>query len=543
MTRPRLIAFEGVDGAGKTTVLALVAQALRQQGQTVFMPRTGKEHDSVPTRMIRRLTRDPSNFDLTATAELLLYCAREAQILEEMVRPALQRGETVIIDRSLLTPVVMGAYGRGLDRATCESSAAAAALGVTPDVTLLFDVHPRTSRIRKRLEKIRSRPAPDGGGRKGLSGTGFSERVRQGYLEIGAQRGYPVFHAERATPRIVADRVLDYLLRGVRPEHTEAPEDAEPVWRVDPNLTLEEGLEGLPPAVALFLGNGLVSARALRRGYLEQEPEMVAWSLDPEDPLRALAAEAQPDYALRQLSKRPLSGADDLRVRFMDRAPAAAINALKFVDSFEADALREKYCLQAPGAVLGSLTGRSDPTAVSWRERLWKASEIGPRAASIAFCSDADAWRRREKLFEAAPLSALGTLRGLSCARTNALLQYYVTRAPKVVLGALTGRTDDTARELRFSAVHVGREVVDSVRGLDDDDSWVLREQFLEASPSTVIHSLEGLPTGARVWSMRARCEYHGAGDLHTLRRSRGLDEYALLPAWYRMRAGLELDA
>jgi hypothetical protein len=145
-------------------------------------------------------------------------------------------------------------------------------------------------------------------------------------------------------------------------------------------------------------------------------------------------------------------------------------------------------------------------------------------------------------MFDTAPLHALGTLRGLSDERTNALLRYYVARTPKAVLGALAGRTDELATQLRLQALDVGREVVDSIRGLDDEGSWQLREQFAERSPSTVIHSLEGLPAGARLQTLRARCETIGAGDLHTARRSRGLDEYPLLPDWYRMRASLESD-
>lgn len=542
MPKPRLIAFEGVDGAGKTTALALVAEALRQSGERIFLPRTGKEHDSVPTRMIRRLTRDATNFDLTPTAELLLYCAREAQVLEELVKPALARGETVLIDRSLLTPVVLGAYARKLDRKMCEASTEAANLGITPDVTLVFDVHPRTSRIRKRLEKIRTRPEPDGGGRKGLSGSGFKERIRQGYVEIAKERGYPVFHAERATPKVVAERVLRFLQQGVHPEQSESPDDSRPVWQVAPELSLEQGLELVPPSVALFLTNGLISARELRRKYLAQEPELVAWGLDPEDPLREAAAEVQPEYALRSLSKKPLSGADDLRLRFAERAPSAAINALKFVDSPEADAIRERFVSKAPGAVLGSLTGRQDAFALAMRESLWKQSELGPRSASIAFSSDEDAWKRRMKMFESAPLHALGTLRGLNDERTNELLRYYVTRTPKAVLAAVAGRSDALAHELRQQALDVGREVVDSVRGLDDEASWALREQFIESSPSTVIHSLEGVAPSARREQVRQRCEQLGRGDLHTARRSRGLDEYPTLPEWYRMRASLDSE-
>ena len=99
MSSARLIAFEGVDGAGKSTALARVAENLRAQGVRVYLPREGKEHVSRPTRMIRQLTRDPRNYMLSPQAELLLYCAREAQVMNELVRPALARGETVLVDR------------------------------------------------------------------------------------------------------------------------------------------------------------------------------------------------------------------------------------------------------------------------------------------------------------------------------------------------------------------------------------------------------------------------------------------------------------
>ena len=90
-SKPRVVAFEGVDGAGKSTVINIVAEHLRRQGIPVFLPRTGKEHSSRPTRMIRRLTRDRCNLALEAMPELLLYAAREAQVLGEQVRPAIAR--------------------------------------------------------------------------------------------------------------------------------------------------------------------------------------------------------------------------------------------------------------------------------------------------------------------------------------------------------------------------------------------------------------------------------------------------------------------
>jgi len=167
MQQPRLIAFEGIDGAGKTSVLERVARILRARGHRVFQPRTGKQHASRPTRGIRDLTRDAAHLDLTPRAELALYCAREAQVLEELVRPALARGETVLMDRSALTGLVLGAFGRGLDRQLCETMTHAATDGHSPDLTLIFDVHPQTSRLRKQIDKIRGQGS-SGGGRKGI---------------------------------------------------------------------------------------------------------------------------------------------------------------------------------------------------------------------------------------------------------------------------------------------------------------------------------------------------------------------------------------
>ncbi|MBL4686470.1 MAG: dTMP kinase, partial [Nannocystaceae bacterium] len=153
MKRGKVIAFEGVDGAGKSTVLALVADHLRSQGVSVFLPREGKDHKSRPTRMIRDLTRDRKNLELCARSELLMYAAREAQVLEQDVRPAIARGQTVLLDRSMWTPVVLGSAGRGLDFEDCHALAKSASHGMEPDTILVFDVHPRTSRIRKRLAK------------------------------------------------------------------------------------------------------------------------------------------------------------------------------------------------------------------------------------------------------------------------------------------------------------------------------------------------------------------------------------------------------
>lgn len=238
MSRPRLIAFEGVDGAGKSTALKNAAEALRAAGVRVYLPREGKEHVSRPTRMIRQLTRDPRNYILSAQAELLLYCAREAQVMNELVKPALLRGETVLTDCSFLTPVVLG-MARGLKQEECEAAARLASSGIEPDLTLVFDVHPRTSRLRKRLERVRTHTLGEGG-RKGLAGSAFKERVRDGYAVIAETRRYPMFHVERATPKQMAERVVRVVMEGPNTSTDEGPLDAEPRWLSPPGVSFLE---------------------------------------------------------------------------------------------------------------------------------------------------------------------------------------------------------------------------------------------------------------------------------------------------------------
>jgi len=538
-TRGRLIAFEGVDGAGKSTVIHAVAEHLRAKGVSVFMPRMGKEHDSQPARLIRRMTRDPSNYMLSPRAELSLYCAREAQVLDELVKPALARGETVLIDRSLLTPVVLGCYGRGIDRDDGEAMARAASGGIEPDQTLVFDVHPRTSRIRKRIERVRNHSF-EPGGRKGLMGSALKERVRAGYLALSRERGYPVFHVERISPQALSERVVSVIDHG-RSALQQDASDAQPVWMVDPRMTFSDALERLPPSVALFMANGLRAGRALRARLLEQETALSAWSMDVDDPLRERALTLDPVYALSGLSRKPLE-ADDIRLRHIDRAPIAALLSLRHVAGGEADAARLAWAEREPSAVIESLAGREDKFAVELRARLWKAAELRSRALSLLGCSGEDATSRREQIFSRDPVLAAITLRGVFLAQGDAWLRMLAPHAAKVVLRAITGRSDDAAYEMREELFETGREVIDSLRSLHDERAWKLREGSVERWPSTVVDSMVGLADSPRLRRVRSQCIEAGAGDLHLLRRLCRLDEYAALPAWARTAATLAED-
>ncbi len=533
--KPRVIAFEGVDGAGKSTVIGRVAQWLRERGESVYLPRSGKEHDSRPTRMIRRLTRDPRNLELSPRAELQLYCARESQILDESVDPALVRGQTVLLDRSLLTPVVLGAWGRGLDRADCEAAARLAAAGREPDLTLVFDVHPRTSRIRKRLDKVRSHRSRDSG-RKGLGGTGLKERVRAGYNVIAAERGYPVFHVERASPDEMAQRVIK-VIEGGPVEEREA--DQRPTWRVDPRLSFEEALAQQAPAVALYMTRSLICGRELRARHVDDETALVAWGLDREDALRSRLLDAEPIYALSGWQRRPLDE-DDLRERHASLYPVAVLRALKGVDGERADAIRRALTSVAPGAVVESVQGREDAWAEQLRDEQWSEADPYERAESLIGCSGEAAARRRERLLAKHPAQGLASLRGVAPEHADVLLRHWSERAPKAVVRALAGRSDDTAHDLRKALLETGREVVDTIRGLDDPRAWALRRELAERWPSTVLWSLAGTPPGPERTAIHDACVRAGSGDLHLLRRVRGLEEVPAWPEWARSRPGLE---
>lgn len=537
---PTIIAFEGVDGAGKSTVIAKVAARLRDQGHTVHLPRTGKEHDSRPTRMVRRLTRDPRNLALSSISEFLLYCAREMQILQEEVGPALERGEIVLLDRSLLTPEVMALYGRQVERSAVEGVLQALPQALQPALTMVFEVHPRTSRIRKRIAKVREQ-GPRDPGRKGLSGSAFKERIRAGYIETAGKRGFPHFCVEAMTP----DELAEQVMRCIQGQAVARSGQGDtPRWLVDAGTSLDQALGALEeqdPAMALYFSRGLVSARERRARWLEQEPELVAWSLDPADPLQARALELRPRIVLRQMAFRPLEGEEDPRRQWAQREPEAVLLGLRGVQTSSADALRTQLLEIAPGAVVESLAGREDADAQALRNAGWKEADVFQRAQSLCGCVREKNQRRRAKLAKIWPHLAASSLRGVPSTIADPLLNQVQARAPKAVLSALIGRQDEQAHQLRVDLAKTGREVIDGIRGLDDEQSWSLREQYIERWPSTVAWSLWGIESSDKRDAMLERCRDLAPGDLHMMRRLALFEQAPQLPDWAWPRRGQEL--
>jgi dTMP kinase len=142
------LAFEGVEGAGKSTQVALLAGALRQRGHEVVVAR---EPGSTPLgERIRETTLGDPDLAIPPRSELFLMLAARAAFVEQLVRPALARGCTVIADRFELSTLAYQGAGRGLDLERVRACNAFATDGLAPHLTLLLELHPDAGAERQR---------------------------------------------------------------------------------------------------------------------------------------------------------------------------------------------------------------------------------------------------------------------------------------------------------------------------------------------------------------------------------------------------------
>ena len=168
-----LFSFEGIDGAGKTTQVALLANALSDRGHKVTCLR--EPGGTALGEKIRSLLLDKSDEPPVPVAELLLFAAARAQIVATRVKPALERGEVVILDRFTDATFAYQGYGRGLplDQILSVESIAA---GIEPARTWFLDLTPEQSARRREARGEAS-------DRMESEADSFRSKVRDGYLE------------------------------------------------------------------------------------------------------------------------------------------------------------------------------------------------------------------------------------------------------------------------------------------------------------------------------------------------------------------------
>jgi dTMP kinase len=174
------ITFEGNEGSGKSTQIALLAEQLRKLG---YPSRLVREPGSTPVgeEIRHTLKHSPQNHAMTAETELLLMNASRAQLVREVIRPALAAGELVLCDRFYDSTIAYQGYGRGLDLAIVRSVIDIAVGKTRPDLTLLLMVSVRVSEARRKDRQATAAPARD---RIEDADPSFFERVEKGYNAI-----------------------------------------------------------------------------------------------------------------------------------------------------------------------------------------------------------------------------------------------------------------------------------------------------------------------------------------------------------------------
>lgn len=187
--RGYFITLEGIDGCGKSTQAHKLVDFLRARGQNPLLVR--EPGGTNISESIRALLLDPANKEMTPVCELLLLEAARAQLVDELIRPALEGGRIVICDRFYDSTFAYQYKARGLDKTLVCAANDLGRRALVPDLTLFFRIDPQQTKARL------SRRARD---RMEREGTAFQQRVAQGYEELCAEAPARVAAIDAAQP-------------------------------------------------------------------------------------------------------------------------------------------------------------------------------------------------------------------------------------------------------------------------------------------------------------------------------------------------------
>ncbi len=204
MPRGWFLCLDGVDGAGKSTQCRLLAEWLRGQGRDVVPC-----HDPGGTELGKQLREILLHHRgvMALTTEALLFMASRAQLVAEVICPALDAGKIVLADRFLLANVVYQGHAGGLDPAALWQVGAFGIDGVEPDLTLILDLPPEVSLARRKpsADRLESR------------GDAYFANVRAGFLAEAARRPDRLRVID-ATPAvdIVQERIRQEVMKSIQ---------------------------------------------------------------------------------------------------------------------------------------------------------------------------------------------------------------------------------------------------------------------------------------------------------------------------------------
>ena len=197
------IVFEGGDAVGKTTQMRMLVPWLRERGVDPVVTR--QPGGTSLGRKLRKLLLGPDHPELNPRAEALIYAADKAQHVEEVILPALARGEVVVCDRYVDSMIAYQGAGRVLDLAEVEQVARWATGGLRPNLTVLLDIDPAEA-----VANIRQQD------RLEAAGLDFHRRAREHFLRLAGEdpERYLVLGARESRENIaekVAEKVLALL--------------------------------------------------------------------------------------------------------------------------------------------------------------------------------------------------------------------------------------------------------------------------------------------------------------------------------------------
>ena len=202
--RGRFITFEGGEGCGKSTQVKRLAAALEAKGVNVLLTR--EPGGTRLAEMIRTLLKDETEDPPVDRAELLLFLAARAQLVRNVIRPALDAGTWVLSDRFSDSTIAYQGYGRGLPVDFVKAANDFACEGLTPDLTFLLDVEPSVAAQRMRGREAATNTSAD---RIERAGEDFHARLRRGFLELAAANPSRIVTIDASgTPDEVARKIL-----------------------------------------------------------------------------------------------------------------------------------------------------------------------------------------------------------------------------------------------------------------------------------------------------------------------------------------------
>lgn len=244
------VTFEGGDGVGKSTHIRYVANELRRAGREVVCLR--EPGGTGIGESLRAMVLDPDNGEISSEAELLMYEAARAQLVREVIRPALERGAVVLCDRFSDSTIAYQAYGRGLPLDFVRRANAFATGGIVPDRTILLVL----GNTRKSLARATGAGAGD---RMEQAGEVFHSRVNRAFLKLAKRNPKRIRIVRSSSSRKATAAAVAAELADILPELSARAEGAMPSQPAAPHG--EGAAKGKPQAKRKRGGRGKRGSR------------------------------------------------------------------------------------------------------------------------------------------------------------------------------------------------------------------------------------------------------------------------------------------